>query len=163
MQICGEHKESGILKHGFFASPFSQEAGLIHTDSEVVERGKGGYLLLQFYMLSFIDMDMTGFCIKILRFFFPSLRPNIKFVNVGLLEGHRIQICFHIGNYSGYRDKVSRLVFLELLILHLVGGKWFLLTFWELNLIMITFIVQIKMNNVSVLYCRCSSCNFHHS
>ena len=38
--ICGEHKESGILKHGFFASPFSQEAGLIHTDSEVVERGK---------------------------------------------------------------------------------------------------------------------------
>lgn len=82
MQICGEHKESGILKHGFFASPFSQEAGLIHTDSEVVERCKGGYLLLQFYMVSFIDMDMTGFCIKILRFFSP---PYVQILNLSML------------------------------------------------------------------------------
>ena len=60
MQICGENKESGILRHGFFASPFSQ-AGLIHTDSIVAERCKGDYLLLWLCMFSFIGMDMTGF------------------------------------------------------------------------------------------------------
>ncbi|XP_057459925.1 histone deacetylase 15 isoform X2 [Actinidia eriantha] len=38
--ICGEHKESGIVKHGFFASPFLKEAGLPHNESEVIERYK---------------------------------------------------------------------------------------------------------------------------
>ncbi|XP_039057543.1 histone deacetylase 15-like, partial [Hibiscus syriacus] len=32
--ICGEHKESGILKHGFYASPFSPEVELIQVESE---------------------------------------------------------------------------------------------------------------------------------
>ncbi|GMQ11209.1 hypothetical protein CsSME_00053934 [Camellia sinensis var. sinensis] len=35
MQICGEHKESGIVKHGFFASPFLKEAGLTQNESEI--------------------------------------------------------------------------------------------------------------------------------
>ncbi|CAK9146958.1 unnamed protein product [Ilex paraguariensis] len=40
--VCGEHKESGILRHGFFASPFSQEAGLTQNELEIIERSKGG-------------------------------------------------------------------------------------------------------------------------
>lgn len=43
MQICGEHKESGILRHGFYASPFSQEADLIQAESQVKERHKGDF------------------------------------------------------------------------------------------------------------------------
>ncbi|GKV25093.1 hypothetical protein SLEP1_g34586 [Rubroshorea leprosula] len=35
--ICGEHKESGILRHGFYASPFSQEADLIQAELELKE------------------------------------------------------------------------------------------------------------------------------
>ncbi|KAE8736481.1 Histone deacetylase 15 [Hibiscus syriacus] len=38
--ICGEHKESGILKHGFYASPFSPEVELIQVESEARPRGK---------------------------------------------------------------------------------------------------------------------------
>ncbi|KAK2968362.1 hypothetical protein RJ640_019500, partial [Escallonia rubra] len=33
--ICGEHKKSQLLKHGFFASPLSQEAGPIRSESEL--------------------------------------------------------------------------------------------------------------------------------
>lgn len=39
--ICGEHKESGIVKHGFIASPFSQEADLAQAKPEVTERYGG--------------------------------------------------------------------------------------------------------------------------
>lgn len=46
MQICGEHKESGILKHGYFASPFLKEAGLSQNELEVKERYKGSRILL---------------------------------------------------------------------------------------------------------------------
>ncbi|GFS40749.1 histone deacetylase 15 [Actinidia rufa] len=42
--ICGEHKESGIVKHGFFASPFLKEAGLPQNESEVIERFKDSCL-----------------------------------------------------------------------------------------------------------------------
>ncbi|XP_059640580.1 histone deacetylase 15 [Cornus florida] len=38
--ICGEYKESGILRHGFFASPFSQEGGVTEDQSEMTERCK---------------------------------------------------------------------------------------------------------------------------
>lgn len=38
--ICGEHKESGILRNGFHASSFSKEAGLSEVESEVIERYK---------------------------------------------------------------------------------------------------------------------------
>lgn len=44
VQICGEHKESGILRHGFFASPSSQDGP---TDVELEFKGKyKGNLLL---------------------------------------------------------------------------------------------------------------------
>lgn len=43
MQICGEHKDSGILRHGFFASPY--QGGLTDVESEVKEKYKGGSLL----------------------------------------------------------------------------------------------------------------------
>ncbi|GAV67392.1 Hist_deacetyl domain-containing protein [Cephalotus follicularis] len=33
--ICGEHKESGIVRRGFFASPFSQDSGVIEVESKV--------------------------------------------------------------------------------------------------------------------------------
>ncbi|CAI9767284.1 unnamed protein product [Fraxinus pennsylvanica] len=39
--VCGEHKNSGILKHGFFASPISQEEGF---ETEVAERHKDSCL-----------------------------------------------------------------------------------------------------------------------
>ncbi|KAG8661598.1 histone deacetylase 15 isoform X2 [Manihot esculenta] len=39
-EICGEHKESGILRHGFFASPFSQDAGSPEVETEVKGRNK---------------------------------------------------------------------------------------------------------------------------
>lgn len=44
LQICGEHKESGILRHGFFASSISQEADLREEELELVQRSKGGLL-----------------------------------------------------------------------------------------------------------------------
>lgn len=37
-EACKEHKESGILKHGFFGSPASQGAALTPAESEVIER-----------------------------------------------------------------------------------------------------------------------------
>ncbi|GMH21382.1 hypothetical protein Nepgr_023224 [Nepenthes gracilis] len=44
--ICGEHRESEIVKHGFFASPFSQEANLTQGASEVIEKYKESLLHL---------------------------------------------------------------------------------------------------------------------
>ncbi|GAB4860959.1 hypothetical protein Ancab_036119 [Ancistrocladus abbreviatus] len=41
--ICGEHRESGILKHGFFACPFSQEAILAQGTLEVIENYKESF------------------------------------------------------------------------------------------------------------------------
>ncbi|KAL4346488.1 hypothetical protein GQ457_17G026140 [Hibiscus cannabinus] len=38
--ICGEHKESGILRHGFYASPFSPAVELIQVESEARVRDK---------------------------------------------------------------------------------------------------------------------------
>ncbi|XWS37678.1 hypothetical protein CRYUN_Cryun19dG0065800 [Craigia yunnanensis] len=38
--ICGEHKESGILRHGFYASPSSPEVDLIQVESEARGRDK---------------------------------------------------------------------------------------------------------------------------
>ncbi|XWS60997.1 hypothetical protein CRYUN_Cryun07bG0087700 [Craigia yunnanensis] len=38
--ICGEHKESGILRHGFYASPCSPEVELIQVESEARGRDK---------------------------------------------------------------------------------------------------------------------------
>ncbi|XWS48328.1 hypothetical protein CRYUN_Cryun13aG0066100 [Craigia yunnanensis] len=38
--ICGEHKESGILRHGFYASPCSPEIDLIQVESEARGRDK---------------------------------------------------------------------------------------------------------------------------
>ncbi|KAG7577744.1 Histone deacetylase domain [Arabidopsis thaliana x Arabidopsis arenosa] len=32
--ICGEHKESGILRHGYFASPFFKDTGLIEVEEK---------------------------------------------------------------------------------------------------------------------------------
>ncbi|KAL4379647.1 hypothetical protein GQ457_02G016700 [Hibiscus cannabinus] len=39
--ICGEHKESGIPRHGFYASPFSPAVELIQVESEARVRDKG--------------------------------------------------------------------------------------------------------------------------
>ena len=44
MQICGEHKESGILRHGFLASPFSQDVGSAEAESEIKERHRGRFI-----------------------------------------------------------------------------------------------------------------------
>ncbi|XP_022736487.1 histone deacetylase 15 isoform X2 [Durio zibethinus] len=38
--ICGEHKESGIVRHGFYASPCSPEVDLIQVESEARGREK---------------------------------------------------------------------------------------------------------------------------
>nr|ASU54226.1 histone deacetylase [Hevea brasiliensis] len=42
--ICGEHKESGILRHGFLASPFSQDAGVTEVQTQVKGRNKDTYV-----------------------------------------------------------------------------------------------------------------------
>ncbi|CAA2970710.1 histone deacetylase 15 [Olea europaea subsp. europaea] len=42
--VCGEHRNSGILKHGYFASPFSQEECLLQNETEIAERDKGSCL-----------------------------------------------------------------------------------------------------------------------
>lgn len=52
MQICGEHKESGILKHGFFASPFSQDVGPVELELEIKERHNGGNA---YFAISFVS------------------------------------------------------------------------------------------------------------
>ncbi|XP_062116943.1 histone deacetylase 15 isoform X2 [Humulus lupulus] len=38
--ICGEHKESGILRHGFLASPLFQDSNLTGLELEIKERHK---------------------------------------------------------------------------------------------------------------------------
>ncbi|KAL3748740.1 hypothetical protein ACJRO7_009906 [Eucalyptus globulus] len=35
--ICGEHRDSGILRHGFYASPFMQDVGAPSVEAEVQE------------------------------------------------------------------------------------------------------------------------------
>lgn len=42
MQICGEHRESGILKRGFFASPSTKDAELNGSELEGNGKSKGG-------------------------------------------------------------------------------------------------------------------------
>ncbi|XP_047327812.1 histone deacetylase 15 isoform X2 [Impatiens glandulifera] len=37
-EICGEHKESGIVRHGFFASPFSLGADLTQAEHDTIKR-----------------------------------------------------------------------------------------------------------------------------
>lgn len=49
MQICGEHKRSGILRNGFYASPFFEDADASSIASEPAARDAGVCLL--FYML----------------------------------------------------------------------------------------------------------------
>ncbi|XP_027168937.1 histone deacetylase 15 [Coffea eugenioides] len=39
--VCGEHRESGILRHGFHASPFLPEQSLDPNGSELIESSKG--------------------------------------------------------------------------------------------------------------------------
>lgn len=34
LQICGEHKESGILRHGYLASPFFKDTGLAEVEEK---------------------------------------------------------------------------------------------------------------------------------
>lgn len=41
MQSCGEHRESGILKHGFFASPTLQDSNSLEAELETKKTGKG--------------------------------------------------------------------------------------------------------------------------
>ncbi|XP_022153231.1 histone deacetylase 15 isoform X2 [Momordica charantia] len=38
---CGEHRESGILKHGFFASPTLQDSNSLEAELETKKTGKG--------------------------------------------------------------------------------------------------------------------------
>ncbi|XVE58715.1 hypothetical protein DITRI_Ditri04bG0191200 [Diplodiscus trichospermus] len=38
--VCGEHKESGIIRHGFYASPCSPQVDLIQVESEARGRDK---------------------------------------------------------------------------------------------------------------------------
>lgn len=41
MQSCGEHRESGILKHGFFAPSFLQDSTLLEAEHEMeIDRGE---------------------------------------------------------------------------------------------------------------------------
>lgn len=54
MQICGEHKESGILRHGFLASSLVQDSGFTEIESDIRGRHKGGY------MIGFNFFDMVG-------------------------------------------------------------------------------------------------------
>lgn len=44
MQICGEHRDSGILRHGFYASPFTQDMGAPSIEAEAQELCEGGYI-----------------------------------------------------------------------------------------------------------------------
>ena len=48
MQLCGEHKDSGILRLGYFASPSSQDAGCSEVESEMKGKNKGDYMYLFF-------------------------------------------------------------------------------------------------------------------
>lgn len=41
LQSCGEHKESAILKHGFFAPSFVQDSNLLETELEMKRTDKG--------------------------------------------------------------------------------------------------------------------------
>ncbi|XP_024027272.1 histone deacetylase 15 [Morus notabilis] len=40
--VCGEHKESGILRHGYFAPPLLQDANLTVSEMETKERHEDG-------------------------------------------------------------------------------------------------------------------------
>lgn len=47
MQVCGEYKESEILRLGFFAAQFAPGAHS-HVESELINRHEGGYMLFSF-------------------------------------------------------------------------------------------------------------------
>ena len=48
VQLCGEHKDSGILRLGYFASPSSQDTGCSEVESEMKGKNKGDYMYLFF-------------------------------------------------------------------------------------------------------------------
>lgn len=41
MQVCGEHRESGILRHGFFASPYLPVEDINQDELPVTEDSEG--------------------------------------------------------------------------------------------------------------------------
>lgn len=41
VQVCGEHRESGILRQGFLASPFLPEQSREPNRSELIQSSKG--------------------------------------------------------------------------------------------------------------------------
>lgn len=45
MQVCGEYKESEILRLGFFASQLAP-GGYSHVQSELINRHEGCYMLI---------------------------------------------------------------------------------------------------------------------
>lgn len=56
MQSCGEHRESGILKHGFFASSFLQESHLLEAELETKRTDKGE---LRVVAIIYIEISLT--------------------------------------------------------------------------------------------------------
>jgi len=69
MQLCGEHKDSGILRLGYFASPSSQDAGCSEVESEMKGKNKGDYMYLFFIANSYYQYFLIA----------PSSLPPIIF------------------------------------------------------------------------------------
>lgn len=67
MQICGEHKESGILRRGFFASPFSYDVGPIEVEYEI-KGHKGGYNDWLFGLFDMVIIDLQMFLVRNLMY-----------------------------------------------------------------------------------------------
>ena len=68
MQICGEHKESEILRHGYFASPFSNDVGPIEAEHEIKGGHKGGYNDWLFGLFDMVIIDLQMFLVRNLMY-----------------------------------------------------------------------------------------------
>jgi hypothetical protein len=87
MQICGEHKESGILRHGFFASPFSHDVGRPVEVEHEIKGHKGGYNDRIFGLFDMVIIDLQMFLVRNLMYeasYF--LAANLIINAIGFLE-----------------------------------------------------------------------------
>lgn len=61
LQSCGEHKESAILKHGFFAPSFVQDSNLLKTELEMKRTDKGESLVANTHVVYFNFNSLSFF------------------------------------------------------------------------------------------------------
>lgn len=82
LQICGEHKESGILRHGFYASPSLQD-GQTDVELEVKGKYKGHFLI------TLVHRNSIGKIFKCIHLFIIIL---LKFMKLSPSSSYHLEL-----------------------------------------------------------------------